>query len=100
LTTPNAPLSVDDHLVFFDEMLQDLFVKWKWLSAYLDTLLQNDNPDIKTLVRAFRIYIQIFGCFGRILRDRKALASPISNGLQEMINQALDELSAELRMKL
>jgi len=51
-------------------------------------------------MRLFRVYTQLFACFGRVLRDRKALASPISNDLQEMINQVLDELSTEVGVEL
>lgn len=100
MTTPYDPIIVDDYLAFLDEIIQDMFIKWKWLSAYLDTLLENDNPDTKTLMRVLRIYTQIIGRFGRILRDRKALAPPASDALQEVLNQAMNELSEEWGLQL
>jgi len=100
LTTPNAPLSVDDHLAFLDEIIQDLFAKWKALSAHIDAWFEKEDQDIKALVPVFSVYGRTAICFGRLLRDRQALSPDKSKDLDELIDQALAELSEEWGIQL
>jgi hypothetical protein len=108
LTTQNDPNAVfedpgaflDDPVAFLDAIIQDMFVKWKWLSAYLDTFFQENDPDTKALVRVFSVYSRMAVRFGQLFRDRQALSPNISKGLNDAIERTLAELSAEWEVEL
>ena len=91
---------LDGPTVVLDGIIKDLFAKYKILSEYIDTLLQEDNLDIKAFLRVFPTYGRMATCLGKLLRDKQTLSGKPSPALNDAINQALDELSAKFGTEL
>jgi hypothetical protein len=75
--------------------VEDLAEKQARLSAYIDTLL-NEDSDLADIANLLRIHGMNASRLGRLLRDRRALSGDAADGIAGAIAQALDELNSEL----
>ena len=79
-------------------VIQDLVARQVQLSALIDTHL--DDLTIQDLARLFAIHGQNASRLGRLLRDRKALSGGAADRFQQIVDMALDGLSAEWDIEL
>lgn len=81
-------------------VIADLSVKQALLSQYIDRLREDPNADSRDLCRLLSIHGANASRLGRLLRDQQVLRGDGHDLLQQAINTALDELSAELGVEL
>jgi hypothetical protein len=81
--------------------IRDLAIKQLHLSRFIDRCMeQEDQPPLRDLIRLLALHGQNASRLGRLLRDQQALSDPAADELNQAINQALDELSAEWGVEL
>jgi hypothetical protein len=83
-----------------DEVFADLAEKQAALSAYIDSLLYDEDADLEDIARVLKIHGMNASRLGRLLRDRRALSGKAADGIAGAVAQALDELSTELNVDL
>ena len=81
-----------------NSVIQDLVARQVQLSAIIDTHI--DDLSIQDLARLFAIHGQNASRLGRLLRDRKALSGDAADRFQQIVDMALDGLSAEWGIEL
>jgi hypothetical protein len=83
-----------------DEIIADLAEKQGALSAYIDSLLNDDDTALEDVARVLKIHGMNASRLGRLLRDKRALSGKAADGIAGAVAQALDELSTELNVDL
>jgi hypothetical protein len=87
-----------------DARISDLNRKINNLSAYIDRVQigdgSSDSVDVDQYTRLLALHGQLTSRLGRLLRDRQQLSPEDNSFLQDCINEALDEVSELLGVKL
>jgi hypothetical protein len=86
-------------LTRIDQVIADLAERQAMLTEYIAAQVA-EGADIGDVARLFALHGQNASRLGRLLRDQQALSGDSADELLDAIGQALDELSAELGIKL
>jgi hypothetical protein len=86
-------------LTRIEQVIADLAERQAMLTEYIAAQVA-EGADIGDVARLFALHGQNASRLGRLLRDQQALSGDSADGLLDAIGTALDELSAELGIKL
>jgi glucans biosynthesis protein len=78
-----------------ETVIADLSAKQARLSRYIDQLYEDDDADVMEFSRLLRLHGMNASRLGRLLKDQRALRGDTNDRLEQVLEQALDELSAE-----
>lgn len=89
-----------DRADLLSSVIDDTLQKQVQISSLIDELLSQEEVVSDKVIKLLALHSQNAGRIGRLLRDQKVVQGENRDALLELLDQTLDELSAELGIEL